>query len=134
MLKLLDRALLNLSACEIAELLDVAIPPVKNHGDFFNRIVLCFWVHEIRENKVEQQDGDIYSITASVVSYSVFRPLLGSTHYFQVIACKAIGFTNWLKAFAIVPTDVKTARPLVRSLKGRISAVYGTGSGVQAIS
>jgi hypothetical protein len=60
--------------------------------------------------------------------------VMGYTHYFHVRACRAMGFTNWLNEFAMVPTEVNKARPLVRKPKGRISAVYGTGSGVQAMS
>lgn len=76
---------------------------------------LGLWVHEIGEDKIKDQNGDINSVAAPVISGLVFRNSERTTYYFHAMDCKAMGFTNWLKAFAIVPTEVKIARPLVRS-------------------
>jgi hypothetical protein len=57
-------ALLHFAQCELIQVRYLIIALVKYHGDFFDGMVPGLRIHEIREDQVEQQNGNIHSVTA----------------------------------------------------------------------
>lgn len=55
-------ALLHFAQCELIQVRYLIIALVKYHGDFFDGMVPGLRIHEIREDQVEQQNGNIHSV------------------------------------------------------------------------
>lgn len=108
---------------------DLASTPVKHDRNLLNSEALGLQEKKVCEDKVAYENGNVNSIAALSASTRA-----GGTHYFHARAASATGLTNWLNELPRVATEVKSARPFVRMLNGRISTVYAMGRGVKAIS